>query len=64
VAPPASERVLVIEDDADLREVLTYNLTAAGFEVHTRSAGRDGLAAVRVLEPDIVLGGRDRVREG
>ena len=42
-------RVLVVEDEPDLRELLTYNLTAAGFNVHATENGTDGLAAVQKL---------------
>jgi two-component system phosphate regulon response regulator PhoB len=48
-------RVLVIEDEPDLRELLTYNLEAAGFRVHAAERGLDGLAAVQGFAPDIVL---------
>src|SRR6188768_2512537 len=48
-------RVLVVEDEPDLRELLTYNLTAAGFNVHATENGLDGLAAVQRFSPDVVL---------
>jgi two-component system, OmpR family, phosphate regulon response regulator PhoB len=48
-------RVLVVEDEPDLRELLTYNLTAAGFSVEATENGTDGLAAVQRFAPDVVL---------
>jgi two-component system, OmpR family, phosphate regulon response regulator PhoB len=48
-------RVLVVEDEPDLRDLLTYNLTAAGFTVQATENGTDGLAAVQRFAPDIVL---------
>src|SRR3954468_4679365 len=52
----ASERrVLVVEDEPDLRDLLTYNLTAAGFNVHATENGTDGLAAVQRLPADFGL---------
>src|SRR4051794_24214024 len=53
--PSADRRVLVIEDEPDLRELLTYNLEAAGFRVQAADKGLDGLAAVQGFAPDIVL---------
>src|SRR5262245_60941989 len=53
--PKADRRVLVIEDEPDLRELLTYSLEAAGFRVHAAERGLDGLAAVQGFSPDIVL---------
>jgi two-component system phosphate regulon response regulator PhoB len=56
-APESSvdRRVLVIEDEPDLRELLTYNLEAAGFRVQATERGLDGLAAVQGFAPDIIL---------
>jgi two-component system phosphate regulon response regulator PhoB len=48
-------KVLVVEDEADLRELLTYNLAAAGFNVQATENGTDGLAAMQKLPPDVVL---------
>ena len=48
-------RVLVIEDESDLAEVLQYNLTAAGFEVSVASRGKDGLRLAAQTPPDLVL---------
>lgn len=48
-------RVLVIEDEADLREVLDYNLTKEGHRVTLTSTGNDGLRLARELQPDLIL---------
>ena len=48
-------RVLVIEDDADIRDVLDYNLRQAGHEVLLASTGEDGLRTARERRPDLVL---------
>ena len=47
--------VLVIEDEADLREVLSYNLKREGYRVVTSHSGTDGLRRVREEKPAIVL---------
>src|SRR5579863_948294 len=49
------ERVLVVEDDSDLRELLTYNLTAAGFVAQSSDTGAAALATARSFTPDVVL---------
>jgi two-component system phosphate regulon response regulator PhoB len=51
----ADRRVLVVEDEPDLRELLTYNLEAAGFTVHAADKGLDGLAEVQGFAPDVIL---------
>jgi two-component system, OmpR family, phosphate regulon response regulator PhoB len=48
-------RILVIEDEADLREVLSYNLTQAGHQVRLVSRGREGLAVAKAEKPELVL---------
>jgi two-component system, OmpR family, phosphate regulon response regulator PhoB len=48
-------RILVIEDEADIRQVLDYNLKSAGHEVLEAARGSDGLRLVREREPDLVL---------
>ncbi len=48
-------RVLVIEDEADLREVLQYNLTQAGHRPFTAATGDAGLKLAMEVKPDIVL---------
>jgi two-component system, OmpR family, phosphate regulon response regulator PhoB len=51
----AKTKILVIEDDRSLSEVLTYNLKQAGYEVLTASDGQDGLLQAQLKTPDIVL---------
>ena len=48
-------RILVIEDESDIRQVLDYNLKSAGHEVVEAARGADGLRLLREREPDLVL---------
>ncbi len=48
-------RILVIEDEADIRQVLDYNLRLAGHEVSAAARGLDGLRLVREGNPELVL---------
>ena len=50
----AKTKVLVIEDDRSLAEVLTYNLKQAGYEVLLATDGQDGLLQAQIKSPDIV----------
>jgi two-component system OmpR family response regulator len=45
---------VVIEDDADIRNLLEGVLTQAGFEVHTAVDGRDGVEVVRHKQASVV----------
>jgi two-component system phosphate regulon response regulator PhoB len=52
---PRREKVVVIEDEADILEVVRYNLAREGFRVVTSLDGEEGLALVRREAPDLVL---------
>ncbi|WP_232679474.1 MtrAB system response regulator MtrA [Nocardioides sp. R-C-SC26] len=48
-------RVLVVDDDAALAEMLSIVLRQEGFDSHTVGRGDQALAAVREYRPDVVL---------
>jgi DNA-binding response OmpR family regulator len=48
-------RVLVVEDDEGIREMLKYNLVTAGFSVQEASDGAAGLRTARTARPDLIL---------
>lgn len=54
-ARPVAGRVLVVEDDEGIREMLKYNLASAGFSVHEASDGAAGLRTARTSRPDLIL---------
>lgn len=49
------ERILVIEDEADILEALTWTLTREGFRVSGAKDGEEGLARARGDFPDLIL---------
>jgi two-component system phosphate regulon response regulator PhoB len=51
----AKTKVLVIEDDRSVSEMIAYNLKQAGYEVLTASDGQDGLLQAQIKSPDIVV---------
>ncbi|MGW0120826.1 SpoIIE family protein phosphatase [Streptomyces sp. NPDC003327] len=53
--PAVATRVLVADDNADMREYLTRLLSGAGYEVRGVSDGQEALAAVRAQVPDVVV---------
>ena len=48
-------RVLVVDDEADMRTMLTEYLAGVGLEVVTAADGKDGLDKVRTEVPDAVI---------
>ena len=53
--PPRMARLLVVEDDEDLRDVLAEVLGAAGYEVMTAGAGDEALSLACGSPPALVL---------
>jgi two-component system phosphate regulon response regulator PhoB len=49
------DRVLVIDDDPDLRQLLTSSLREAGFEVDAVGSGQGGLALAAKIEPTVIV---------
>jgi len=49
------KKILVIDDEPDLRELVRINLDQAGYSVETASSGREALHALRRSAPDLVV---------
>ncbi len=49
------EKVLVVEDDATLRETLVYNLTREGYDVSAARDGHSAVAVAREKAPDAII---------
>ncbi len=48
-------RILVVDDEANIRELLTQEFTEAGYAVVTAANGREAVAEVRRQRPDLVV---------
>ncbi len=49
------QKVLVVEDDKDIQEIIEYNFTSEGYGVITCSDGEDALDIIRHETPDLVI---------
>jgi two-component system phosphate regulon response regulator PhoB len=55
-APPEEpDRVLVVDDEDDLRNLVAFNVRSAGFVVDSAGTGQGALAAVRAARPSVVV---------
>jgi DNA-binding response OmpR family regulator len=54
-AAPAPDKILVVDDNRDNREVLTRRLRKQGFEILEAESGRAALAIIEAELPDMVL---------
>src|SRR5205085_3034295 len=49
------ERVLIVDDDADIQRLVSYNLSQAGFRVSTAATGLAALEMVQKHPPDLII---------
>jgi signal transduction histidine kinase len=52
---PSPQRILIVEDSRDSRDMLRYLLERAGHEVHEAADGPSGVDAILKVRPDIAL---------
>jgi CheY-like chemotaxis protein len=50
-SPP---RVLVVDDEAIIRQLIVINLELEGFEVYTAADGVEAIAKARAVRPDVI----------
>lgn len=48
-------KILIVEDDRDILELIEYNLRKEGYQVVTATSGEDGLESVKSEKPDMAL---------
>ena len=47
--------IVIVEDEADIQDVIAYNLKRDGYEVLTASRGDEGLSLIQAKMPDLVI---------
>jgi len=53
--PPQSQRILIVEDEPSIRDLLCEVLTDAGHAVHQAAGGREALARLQSTDVDLVV---------
>jgi len=51
----ANEKILVVDDDPDLVEVIRLTLEDSGFQVFSAASGAEGLEKVKEVHPDLII---------
>lgn len=51
----ANEKILVIDDDPDLVEIVRLALETKGYQVFSAASGMEGLAKVKEINPDLII---------
>ncbi len=50
-----AQKILIVDDDPDILEMLEYNLEKEGYEVKIAPDGRKGVEVARKFKPDLIL---------
>ncbi len=50
-----NSKILIIDDDPAVAKFIKFRLTKKGYDVHHKDNGIDGLEAIGVLKPDLVI---------
>jgi two-component system alkaline phosphatase synthesis response regulator PhoP len=48
-------KILVVDDEPDMRELISFNLQAEGFNVFTAGTGPEALNQARAVLPDLIV---------
>ena len=51
----AQQTILLVDDEPDILDILSYNLEKEGFIVYAASNGREGVELARKMLPDLIL---------
>lgn len=49
------KKILILDDDKDTLEILSFILTEFGYEVQTRSCGETVFEDIKACQPDLIL---------
>ena len=49
------QRILLVDDEADILEFISYNLIREGYQVYTATNGKEAVAQAREVVPHLIL---------
>ena len=52
---PSQYKILAVDDEEDIPEILEYNLRKEGFEVYTASNGEEAIKIAKEVIPDLII---------
>ncbi len=50
-----SKKILLIDDELDILEILSYNLEKEGYDIYTATNGNEGIEKAKEIIPDLIL---------
>ncbi|WP_156309214.1 response regulator transcription factor [Sphingobacterium endophyticum] len=50
-----NQKILVVDDESDIVELISYNLTKEGYQVYTASNGKEAIKVAKEVFPDLII---------
>ncbi|WP_313367929.1 response regulator transcription factor [Sphingobacterium mizutaii] len=50
-----NQKILVVDDESDIVELISYNLTKEGYQVYTASNGKEAIKVAKEIFPDLII---------
>jgi two-component system, OmpR family, alkaline phosphatase synthesis response regulator PhoP len=51
----SKHKILIVDDEPDILELIEYNLKKEGYQVYTASNGQEGVALAKKVLPDLII---------
>ena len=50
-----AKRILIVDDEPDILEIISYNLVNEGYEIYTAKDGNEAIERAKQLNPDLII---------
>lgn len=51
----ANQKILIVDDEQDISDLISYNLTKEGYQVYTASNGKLAIEKAKEVHPDLII---------
>ncbi len=51
----AGQKILIVDDEPDILELIEYNLKKEGYQVYTAANGQEGITVAKKVHPDLII---------
>ncbi|KIA91470.1 ArsR family transcriptional regulator [Pedobacter kyungheensis] len=51
----AGQKILIVDDEPDILELIEYNLKKEGYQVFTATNGQEGITVAKKVHPDLII---------
>ena len=48
-------KILLVDDEPDILEIVGYNLSQEGYQIFTAANGKEAIAKVKKIIPDLII---------